>query len=162
MATNHSRTLYKDYEAALLGKAKAEEQVDRLNRQCKKLKLFAEGLQRESDRKDLVITALKREIAELLREKARLEALLGTDGTNSSLPTSQTPIHKEKVIPNSREKSGKAKGGQPGHEKAKLEKHKDYEITEHIVHKEEACPECGGKLVETGVDITVIERVNKL
>lgn len=154
MATNHYRTLYKDYESALLGKAKAEEQVARLNQQYKKLELFADGLQRESDRKDLVITAQNKQITELLRKIARLEALLGTDSTNSSLPTSKTPIHKAKMIPNSREKSGKAKGGQPGHAKAKLKKHKDYEITEHIVHKEEVCPECGGELVETGVDIT--------
>ena len=34
MATNHNRTLYKDYLSALLGKEAAEEQVRILNAQC--------------------------------------------------------------------------------------------------------------------------------
>lgn len=154
MGTNYSRTLYKDYEAALLGKIEAEKQVKLLNKQCKKLEVYAEGLAQESNRRQVIIDELNKKISELEREVAHLTALLGTDSTNSSLPTSKTPIGKEKVIPNSREKSGRSKGGQPGHTKAKLKKHADYEITEHIVHKEEVCPECGGELEETGVDIT--------
>lgn len=153
MGTNYSRTLYKDYEAALLGKIEAEKQVAILNRQCKKLEVYAEGLARESDRRQGVIDELNKKVSELEREVAHLTALLGLDGTNSSLPTSKTPINKEKVIPNSRGKSGKSKGGQPGHKKSKLKKHEEYEITEHIVHKEEVCPECGGELIETGMDI---------
>lgn len=154
MATNHNRTLYKDYEAALLGKQKAEEQVERLNQQCQKLEVYSAGLERESNRKDEVIEKLDKENAELRKRIARLEALLGTDSTNSSLPTSKTPISKKKVIPNSREKSGRTTGGQPGHPKSKLNRHEDYEITEHIVHKEEVCPDCGGEMEETGADIT--------
>ena len=154
MGTNYSRTLYKDYEAALLGKQEAEKQVAILNRQCKKLEVYAEGLERESDRRQGVIDELNNKVSELEREVAHLTALLGLDSTNSGLPTSKTPINKEKVIPNSREKSGKSKGGQPGHAKAKLKKHEEYEITEHIFHKEEVCPECGGELEETGVEIT--------
>lgn len=50
---------------------------------------------------------------ELLKEKAKND----TDGTNSGLPTSKTPIGKNKVIPNLREKSNRKKGGQPGHQK---------------------------------------------
>lgn len=154
MGTNYSRTLYKDYEAALLGKIEAEKQVKVLNKQCKKLEVYAEGLAQENARRQGVIDELNKKISELEREVAHLSALLGTDSTNSGLPTSKTSIGKEKIIPNSREKSGRAKGGQPGHTKAKLKKHEDYEITEHIVHKEEVCPECGGELEETGVDIT--------
>ena len=154
MGTNYSRTLYKDYEAALLGKQEAEKQVAILNRQCKKLEVYAEGLERESDRRQGVIDELNNKVSELEREVAHLTALLGLDSTNSGLPTSKTPINKEKVIPNSREKSGKSKGGQPGHAKAKLKKHEEYEITEHIFHMDEVCPECGGELEETGVDIT--------
>jgi hypothetical protein len=48
-------------------------------------------------------------------------ALLNTDGTNSGIPTSKTPLSKKKVIPNSREMSGKHIGGQPGHSKKELE-----------------------------------------
>lgn len=154
MSTNYNRTLYKDYEAALLGKEKAEKQVEYLNQLCQKLKAYADSMMQEQNRLVAVTEELTKKNAELEQKVAHLEALLGIDSTNSSLPTSKTPINKEKHIPNSREKSGKPKGGQPGHAKAKLEKHKDYEITEHIVHKENVCPECGGKLTETGVDIT--------
>lgn len=161
VATNYNRILFKDYEAVLLGKKKIEEQVADLNRQCNKLKIFAEGLVKEHDKlqqentqKSVVIEEQNKVIADLERENARLKALLGIDGTNSSLPTSKTPIGKKKVIPNSREKSNRAKGGQPGHAKAKLVKHPDSEITDHIVHKEKVCPECGGNLIETGKDIT--------
>ena len=62
---------------------------------------------------------------ELIKQKdyeiARLKALLNMDGTNHGIPTSQTPINKKKVIPNTREKTGKVKGGQIGHAKHKLE-----------------------------------------
>lgn len=154
MASNYERILYKDYEAVLLGKEKAEKEVAHLNRQCKKLELHVEKLEKESNRKDAVISQQTEKIDELEKRIAHLEALLGTDSTNSGLPSSKTPIGKKKPIPNSREKSGKRKGGQAGHVKAKLKKHEDYEITEHIVHKEEVCPDCGGELAETGVDIT--------
>lgn len=65
----------------------------------------------------------------LLKEKeyeiARLKALLNIDGTNHGIPTSMTPIHKKKIIPNTREKSNKVKGGQIGHKKHKLERFED-------------------------------------
>jgi len=154
MATNYNRILYKDYEVAILGKENAEKQVEILNKQCKKLALYVERLAQESDRKQKIVDDLSKENAELEKEVAHLKALLGIDSTNSSLPTSKTPIQKKMVIPNSRKKSGKSKGSQQGHAKAKLQRHNDYEITEHIVHKEDKCPECGGKLEETGIDIT--------
>ena len=89
-------------------------------------------------------------IAEKDKEIARLKALLNNDGTNCGIPTSKTPINKHKVIPNSREKSGKKIGGQPGHKKHKLEAFKEEEITEKIYHKLEKCPECGGELKKEG------------
>lgn len=52
-----------------------------------------------------------KKIEEQDREIARLKALLNIDGTNAGIPTSQTPINKKKVIPNSRQKSNKSKGG---------------------------------------------------
>lgn len=161
IAANHNRTLYKDYLTALLGKQAAEEQVRILNAQCHQLELYAANLVEAGEKQRAVIEEKEKQIREnekqiaaLESEVARLQALLGIDGTSSGTPTSQTPIGKKKVIPNSREKSGKKKGGQPGHEKVKLKKHEDYEITEHVVHKEEGCPDCGGRLDETGVDIT--------
>ena len=41
------------------------------------------------------------------KEIARLKTLLNIDGTSAGIPTSQTPINKKKVIPNTRTKSDK-------------------------------------------------------
>ncbi len=58
---------------------------------------------------------LKAKISALQDEISRLNSIANNDGTNSGLPTSQMPIGKKKVIPNSRVKTGKKKGGQTGH-----------------------------------------------
>lgn len=90
---------------------------------------------------------------EVLKEKdyeiARLRALLNMDGTNHGIPTSQTPIHKKKVIPNTREKTDLPKGGQKGHSKHKLEKLRDEEITENITHEMSECPCCHSNEIKT-------------
>ncbi len=75
----------------------------------------------------------------LLKEKVKSD----TDSTNSSLPTSKTPIGKKKHIPNSRGKSDKKRGGQPGHEKHSLPPLSDDEITESEDHTLDSCPDCG-------------------
>ena len=95
------------------------------------------------------------EIDALRAALARAEALLGRDGTNTSLPTSKTPLDKQKRIPNTRGKSGKKKGGQPGHEKHTLPAPNDDEITDEREYKDEGedflCPSCGSdKYVPTG------------
>ena len=87
-------------------------------------------------------------IKALSDEVARLTALLNRDGTNTGLPTSKTPLNKKKVIPNSREKSGKARGGQPGHTKHSMESFSEEEVTEIVQHKLDACPECDGTLTQ--------------
>ena len=81
-------------------------------------------------------------------EVARLTALLNRDGTNTGTPTSKTPINKKKVIPNSREKTGRQKGGQPGHPKHSMKAFSEDEITDTVRHELDACPYCGGKLSE--------------
>lgn len=91
-------------------------------------------------------------IQALSDEVARLTAIINTDGTNSGTSTSKTPIGKNKVIPNSREKSGKAKGGQPGHERHTLSPVPDEEVTDTQIHDLDSCPECGGRLEEIGCD----------
>ena len=87
-------------------------------------------------------------IKALSDEVARLTALLNRDGTNAGIPTSRTPLNKKKVIPNSREKSSKARGGQPGHPKHSMEAFHAEEITEIIPHELDICPECGGHITE--------------
>lgn len=94
-------------------------------------------------------------IEELKNKLAHAEALLSRDGTNTGLPTSQTPADKKKRIPNTRRKTGKRKGGQPGHEKHALGAPDDSEITDVIIHGADGegflCPECNGdNYVPTG------------
>lgn len=87
------------------------------------------------------------------KEIARLKALLNNDGTNCGIPTSKTPINKNKPIPNGREKSNKKIGGQKGHEKKKLEKFNDEEINEVEYVELEKCPCCERELIDTNETI---------
>jgi len=96
--------------------------------------------------------AIAKAIAPLLARIAELEARLNIDGTNSGTPTSQTPLGKSKVIPNSRIKSGKSIGGQRGHQKHGLNKFDDSEITETVVHAPGTCPDCGGDLIDCPIE----------
>ena len=95
-----------------------------------------------------------KQIAALKEEIARQQAIIDNDGTTSGLPTSKTPFGKKKVIPNSREKSGKKRGGQPGHKKKTLPSVPDDEVDDITIHMAEKCPDCGGPVVKTGQDET--------
>ena len=103
------------------------------------------------EEKDALIEAKDAEILRLQKELEKRDILLNSNGTNSSIPTSQTSIRMKKVIPNSREKSEKTKGGQIGLKKHKLEKFKEEEITEIRYEELEECTQCHQKhLEETG------------
>ncbi len=93
---------------------------------------------------------LQAKISALEEEILRLNSIANNDGTNSGLPTSQMPIDKKKVVPNSRVKTGKKKGGQAGHKKHALSPLSDDEINETVDHTLEACPKCGGNLKYIG------------
>ena len=112
----------------------AERRADALEDQLEELK-------KQAEEKDSKIKALEEA---LCKEKAKEDH----DGTTSGIPTSRTPEDKKKVIPNTREKSGKKRGGQSGHEKHSLQKFDDDEITEEVDHTLDHCPECGGDLEE--------------
>ena len=91
--------------------------------------------------KDAIIKTLKNRLEYELALKAH-------DGTNTGIPTSQTPIGKRKVIPNSRDSTGKKKGGQPGHKRHVLEAPSDDKIdvvTAHELSAEDSCPRCQGQ-----------------
>ena len=117
------------------------------------------NLRRENNRlreaKDILIKKYKDEldeknaiIYELKNRLAHAEALNNHDGTNTGMPTSQTPAGKNKVIPNSRRSKGMKKGGQPGHVKHSLHVSDDVAVTEVLAHKgEEAfcCSKCSSK-----------------
>lgn len=113
---------------------------------------------------------LLKENQKLKEENEHLKRILNHDSNNTGIPTSKTPIGKEKRIPNSREKSEKAKGGQKGHQKHKLERFKDEEITDTYTYEiaKPVCS-CGGKLELVGkktkddfdIEIRLIKRRNE-
>lgn len=144
-------SFYKDYENLLIKNDSLSEENRKLKysqvlleSQNKTLREIEERIKSELEEKDKLIN-------EMEFENARLKALLNMDGRNHGIPTSQTPINKEKVIPNTREKSDKAKGGQAGHKRHKLEKFKNEEVNEKIEHSMEKCPCCNSHAIkETG------------
>ena len=132
-------SFYKDYENLLIKNDKLSQEVRNLKYNENLLLKQIQTLENQEQQAQENIERLQKENEELLKEKeyeiARLKALLNMDGTNHGIPTSMTPIHKKKVIPNTREKSDKPRGGQIGHKQHKLEKFKDEEINEKIKHR---------------------------
>lgn len=106
----------------------------------------------------------------LKEENEHLRRILNHNSNNSGIPTSKTKIGETKRIPNSREKSEKTKGGQPGHTKHKLKRFNDNEITDTYTY-EIANPicSCGGKLNliskkykdEFDIEIRLVKRRNE-
>ncbi|MFA9379059.1 MAG: hypothetical protein ACERKZ_20290 [Lachnotalea sp.] len=145
MTSNYERGLYKEYELLL-------PENEKVNSEYQLLRKEFQLLQMKIKSKEKLEAELKEKLSEneaRLKESLRLKALLNIDGTNSGTPTSKTPLSKKKVIPNSREKSGKHIGGQPGHQKKKLETFTEEEITDTQIHKPSICPYCDGNLEET-------------
>lgn len=90
-------------------------------------------------------------IHELSVRVAHLEAIRGHDGTNTGIPTSQTPTGKKKLIPNSRRGTGKPKGGQKGHKQHKLEPPAEKDINDEVQYtamEGGRCPSCDSKNLE--------------
>lgn len=162
MASNYQNFFEKDYQKLL-------EKYDQKSEQYKQLKYEHQLLQAKYNTKEKQLNiaiqnfennAMKKyqplldEKDKLLNEKdqeiARLKALLNIDGTNAGIPTSQTPMNKKKIIPNTRIKSDKKIGGQLGHKKHKLEKFNDEEINDNVNYELESCPCCEGELKEIG------------
>ena len=134
MATNYENKFYKDYE-------KLQNKYDKKCIDYKHMELraiIAEDTQMRLEKtiakQENTISELKDENQKLQREIERLKSLSNTDGTNSGIPTSQTPIGKKKHIPNSRVKTGEKIGRKIGHKKDKLEKIEDEKINETVEH----------------------------
>ena len=125
MTSNYSKKLYNDYE-------KLEEKYINLEKKYKLEKLRADVAESEQQRLEKLNfqkykkfdeltnenTALKNKIIELRKmlnlseyERDQYLAKLNIDGTNAGIPTSQTPINKKKIIPNSRKNTGGKIGG---------------------------------------------------
>lgn len=147
---DYHNQLYQDYQAFL---TENESLIVRLKRQAKQLAEEAKRM-KKLEEKLAIQTAkteeLTAEIIALKKEVLRLNGLAQTNGSNSGLPTSQTRIQQTKRIPNTRQLSGKQKGGQPGHTKVSLKPFKDQEVTIRETLDLDCCPKCQGALVETG------------
>ena len=102
--------------------------------------------------KTLLLDEANAQIKVLKEEVARLTARLNHNGNNTGIPTSKTDIGQRKVIPNSRKKSEKSKGGQYGHEKHIMPQFEEAEINETVTHDILVCPKCSStNLEETNI-----------
>lgn len=112
------------------------------------------ALAREKEQHKEEVAQKDAEIQSLKNKVAHLETLANRNGTNTGMPTSQTPVNRKKIIPNSRRGSNKKKGGQPGHKKHILESFDPCEVDEYVLHEldtqSETCGLCGGSLAFTG------------
>lgn len=169
MTSNYSRSLYSDYE-------KLERKYIKLEKKYKLEKLRADVAESEQQRLEKLNfqidkkfdeltnenTALKNKIIELTKklnmteyERDQYLAKLNIDGTNTGIPTSQTPINRKKIIPNSRKNTGGKIGGKYNHTKNKLNRFSDDEINENEDITLDECPNCGSKeLIELNSEIT--------
>ena len=141
--SNYTNSLYNDYEKSL-------QKNKKLYQKYKLTKLRLDIAESENQRKDKIINkynyeieeknkiikAQNKKIIELVNqlnltkyERDQYLAKLNINGTNAGIPTSQTPINKKKIIPNSRKNSGGKIGGQPKHKKHKLKMHQKFSKT---------------------------------
>lgn len=155
MATNYQNFFEKDYQALLKKYDSKSEEYRQLKYEYQLLQAKYKTKEKQLNTKiNHIENSVKEKYIKIIDEKdkeiARLKALLKSDGTNAGIPTSQTPINKKKIIPNTRIKSNKSKGGQLGHKKHKLEKFKNEEINDNIEYALEECPCCHDQLEKIG------------
>lgn len=135
------------YRGELKGLKKRKEQLEKLDgcriQVIRDLEEERDKLKEEKADQGKQIEALKEEICKLKEQ-------IDHDGTTNGIPTSQTPVGKKKVIPNTRKKTGGNKGGQPGRKKRSMEGFKEEEVTDVEDHMLEVCPFCEGELEEVG------------
>lgn len=138
---------------------KMEEQIEKVKNQYEekeeKLKQEIEKLKLEIKNEKLSKEELLKRIELLEKKIEQYQVVLNNDGTTCSIPTAQTPIGSSKVNPNSREKSGKSKGGQKGHKKSKLEKFQKEEVTKVIKETLEKCKYCNANSLEQTGNVIV-------
>ena len=138
-----------DFEKATTEILKLKDRILGYQEQIASLRETVKRLEKskDSDKKQYSESLSEKDaiIKELQNRLAHAEVLLNHDGSNTGTPTSQTPINKNKVIPNSRRNTGKPKGGQIGHPKSSLKEPAESEITDTIGHplqNDECCPKC--------------------
>lgn len=111
MSTNYQKLLDKyDKKSEENKQLKYEYQLLQLryNTKEKQLNIAIENFEKNAKEKyQPLLDEKDKKIEVQNKEIVRLKALLNIDGTSAGIPTSQTPINKKKVIPNTRTKSDK-------------------------------------------------------
>lgn len=152
-------------------KEKLSKKDDEINSLKQSLKYYKDNIDSIVQKAvEKTVNKIIKENEKLKEENNKLKRILNNDSNNTGIPTSKTPIGKEKRIPNSRETTNLKKGGQEGHKKHKLEKFNDNEITDTYTYeiKNTTCS-CGGELKLIGkrykdefdVDVRLIKRRNE-
>ena len=158
LRSNYSNQLFNDYQKLEIKNKELSKENDNLKYEKKLLEKQYKTLEQKYNKLKETIEKNEQQkyqakLDEKDKEIARLKSLLNNDGTNSGISTSKTPINKNKVIPNSRKKSGKNIGGQKGHKKHKLERFKDEDVTEVEYIEMDRCPNCNHELIDTNETI---------
>lgn len=150
--TKYTGDIRRDFDKATAEISKLKDRILGYQEQISTLRNEATRLRKakESQKEKYEETIAEKDaiIKELQSRLAHAEAINHHDGTNTGIPTGQTPPGKDKVIPNTRRSSGKAKGGQPGHEKHSLNAPVESEVTDTVPHGDDedefCCPDCSG------------------
>lgn len=159
MALTSIARLQKNYDSLEKKYIKQSDLLAEKNEKYKSLQMKYIYLEKNIENKiNIAIDNFKKDLIKenekLKLEVQRLKNLLNIDSNNSGISTSQTPINKNKRIPNTREKSNLKKGGQVGHIKHKLKRFKDEEITDTYIHEVLNCS-CGStRLIDLGIRTT--------
>jgi hypothetical protein len=138
------------------------EKISKLQTELKKERAYSRSLEIRLNKLEMTMDEIvQKAVAQAARKTAKqyeekimklenqissLKSTLNNDANNSGIPTSKTPINKDKRIPNTRSKSGKEIGGQYGHQRHILEPFKDDEVTEHVYHTTTICPNCNSDM----------------
>lgn len=148
--------------------SKSNDEINSLKNSLKYYKQNIDNIVKKAA--DKVISEITKENEKLKEENSNLKRILNNDSNNTGIPTSKTPIGKEKRIPNSRETTNLKKGGQKGHKKHNLKKFDDNEITDTYTYEvSKTICSCGGNLNLIGkrykdefdVDVRIIKRRNE-
>lgn len=150
MTTDYQKKFNKDFQELQDLYDKKSDEYKQLKYEYMLLESRIKTKERQLLVKENALNEKNKIIEEQAREIKRLSNLLNTDGTNSGISTSKTPINKNKIVPNTRKKTNKNVGGQEGHQKHKLKKFQDDEINDNVDHKLSVCPCCGGTLNKVG------------
>lgn len=115
-----------------------------LRQELEVVKQIQEQLHAESQQLRAENLVLRQYLAEALGRIKELEGQLKQDSHNSNWPPSRDKGRQKRQIKNLRRQSGKAAGGQEGHEGTTLAYNKEPEVIEG--HRPWQCAHCGGEL----------------